>query len=116
MMRIINKTDFGLVFKCYHCRKIHIEFGNLNFNLSEEEFNFFSEYLEKLDGDYWECRNATSIFTKKIRIPLSGSQAFCILLDKEELKQLKELVLIPDSHIPVTKRLLQEMELPGFLN
>ena len=88
MVHIIKETKQGKVFKCSSCNKIHIEFGNLNFNFSEYQYKIFSEYISNLDGDFYEKHNARSFLTRKIRIPL-GSSGFCFLLSGDELKQLK---------------------------
>ena len=87
---LINETENGQVFKCSKCNAIHIEYKNLNFNFSEGQFKHFSEYLSKLDGEYWEKKNKDAQFKRKIIIPI-GHQSFKILLNNEELEELKQL-------------------------
>lgn len=98
MARIINVTDFGIVFKCSCCQKIHIEFNNINFNFTEEQYRNFSEYLNNLDGEYWEEKNRFSVFKRKIRIPLDKS-SFCLMLNKEELVGLRQLLSVPYASV-----------------
>ncbi len=94
MVQIINKTGFGLVFKCYRCNKIHIEFNNFNLNFSEAEYKRFSEYIHNLDGEYWSEMNKDCIYRRKIRIPI-GSCTTCLMLNIEELWALRRLLEAP---------------------
>lgn len=114
MVHIINKTHYGLVFRCLRCSKIHVEFKNLNFNFSEREYNHFVAYINNLDGCFWEMQNATSVFARKIRIPLSDVNSFCFLLNTEELFQLRELLSV--KPVSAVERLLQEIAFPLHLN
>ena len=98
MARIINVTDLGIVFKCSCCQKIHIEFNNLNFNFTEEQYRAFCEYLNNLDGAYWEEKNKHSVFRRKIRIPLDQSSV-CLMLNKEELTGLRRLLSGPYASV-----------------
>ena len=86
----INKTQNGQIFKCDKCNAIHIEYKNLNFNLSDEQFEHFSEYITKLDGKKWEEKNKNTLFKRKIIIPI-GHQSFRVLLNIKELEELKRL-------------------------
>lgn len=91
MARIINKTRFGLVFRCSQCKKIHIEFNNINLNFSENEYKRFSDYIHHLDGQYWAEQNNNSPFRRKIRIPISSTPV-CLMLTVEELSLLCNLL------------------------
>lgn len=91
MIQIINKTANGLVFRCSQCHKIHIEFNNLNFNFSENEYKRFTEYIHQLDGEYWAEMNAGSPYRRKIRIPIAGTP-LCVMLTIEELYALRNLL------------------------
>jgi hypothetical protein len=92
MNSILYETKNGKVFKCGHCDKIHIEYKNLNFNFTEEQFNEFSDYLFTIDGWEWEAKNMDGPFIRKIIIPI-GSYNFRILLNNQELIELKFLVM-----------------------
>lgn len=113
MIHIFNKTTHGTIFRCGKCNKIHIEFGNLNFNFTEKEFREFAAYIQKMDGKYWECQNAASVFTRKIRIPI-GEANFCFLLNSRELQQLKELLAV--QPLSATEKLLNSMDVMMHLN
>lgn len=114
MIQIISRISSGLVFKCPLCNKIHIEFKNLNFNFSEKEYKHFTAYINNLDGFFGEMQNASSVFTRKIRIPLNDTNSFCFLLNTEELGQFKELLSV--RPVSATERLLQDVILPLRLN
>lgn len=86
-MTIINKTPHGQIFRCGKCNAIHIEFKNLNFNLSQRQLDQFTRYLNNLNGPEWEQRNTLSNYKRKIIIPTQDSN-FNFLLNNEELKEL----------------------------
>ncbi len=90
-MMMINETRNGKVFQCKDCSRIHIEFLNLNFNLSPGQFRQFSKYIHNLDGEHWQNLNLRCMFQRKIVIPI-GHQSFNILLHKHELEELKQLI------------------------
>lgn len=91
MDHIINQTKHGKVFKCKSCQKIHVEFNNLNFNFTKEEFYHFSKYFSQINGEYWEKVNTDSTYRRKILVPLDHKN-FNLLLNKEELEELKILL------------------------
>ena len=93
MNKIISQTENGQVYKCPTCNLIHFEFKNLNFNFLEDEYEHFVDYFLKLEGDYWEIKNGNSYFRRKIFIP--AGDCFNILLNNEELLELKELFSKP---------------------
>lgn len=94
MAQIINKTSCGIVFRCSCCQKIHVEFNNINFNFTQEQYREFIKYLRELDGEYWEKKNRNSIFRRKIRIPLDKS-TLCLMLNSDELLALRQLLATP---------------------
>lgn len=91
MAQIINKTNCGLVFRCNQCKKIHIEFNNINLNFTEDEYERFSDYIHHLDGQYWEEMNVDSLFRRKIRIPINATP-ICLMLTVDELSALCKLL------------------------
>ena len=91
MLKIYSQTQNGRIFKCPNCSKIHFEFNNLNLNFDNmDEFKHTANYFLKLDGVYWEKQNTNSYFTRKILVPI-GHHNFHIMLNNEELMELKEL-------------------------
>ena len=87
----LARTENGHVFICPTCHMIHLEYKNLNYNFNDHgEYLHFANYILELDGDYWEDLNEDIIFKRKIIIP-GGFYCFNILLDNEELDELKAL-------------------------
>lgn len=99
--QIISQTKNGRVFKCPSCNLIHFEYKNLNFNFEIGEFKRFAKYFLRLNGLYWEARNANCQFKRKILIPI-GHENFQVLLNNEELEELKRLFAF--SHIPASQK------------
>ncbi|MEM1122541.1 MAG: DUF6686 family protein [Bacteroidota bacterium] len=51
----------------------------------------FANYFLKLDGSYWEDLNEATHFKRKIIVPSGVDEVFNILLNSEELLELKDL-------------------------
>jgi len=92
MNKIISQTENGQIFRCPTCRLIHFEYKNLNFNFTNKEYQHFANYFLNLKGEYWEIKNGNAHFRRKILIP-AGKNNFNILLNNEELIELKSLFL-----------------------
>ena len=89
-MILINKTINGQIFKCDSCEAIHIEYKNLCFNFSIQQFDDFADYISKLDGGKWENKNKNTPYKRKIIISI-GHKSVNILLNNEELQELNNL-------------------------
>ena len=89
-MKTIKETTNGRVFICGKCDAIHIEYKNLNFNLTVKQFKEYSIYLNDLDGLEWEKINKDSNFKRKIIIP-TQDKSFNMILNNVELTELKIL-------------------------
>ena len=122
-MILINKTINGQIFKCDSCEAIHIEYKNLSFNFSVQQFDNFADYLSKLDGKKWEEKNKNSSYKRKIIIPI-GHKSFNVLLNNEELQELNSLFNQIGKHIKpikITERIVHSaqivnMNFTHFLN
>lgn len=90
-MKIYTQTESGQVFKCDKCRKIHVEFRNLNFNFVPKEFAEFARFILSLDGQKWEQVNSRCEYRRKIIIPI-GTTGFNVVLNNQELLELKALL------------------------
>ncbi|MCT4613344.1 MAG: hypothetical protein N4A49_00550 [Marinifilaceae bacterium] len=90
-MKILSQTKKGKVFNCSKCDALHVEYLNLNFNLTAEEYFDFAKYIDDIDGKKWEKTNGKSCFKRKIIIPI-GNKKFNLLLNNEELIELKCLL------------------------
>lgn len=95
-MNIIKKTKNGKIFKCNHCKAIHIEFKNLNFNFGKKQFDDFTRSIEAINGEKYEKMNRNSQFERKIIIP-TQQKNLNILLTSQELTELKTLLKKQDK-------------------
>ncbi len=91
MTTLFSKTENGKVFICSKCNQIHVEYKNLNFNFSQKDYIYFTNYFLKIKADEWEYKNKDTFYKRKIIIPL-GHKNFNMMLNKEELIELKELL------------------------
>lgn len=90
-LKILNRTSNGLLIFCPRSDMYQLSFNNLTFNLSGLEMSTFSNYLIKIDSDYWENEYRNSVYEKKIPIPTLQSN-FIIMLNRKELDELRRLV------------------------
>ena len=89
---IINQTKNGLFTYCNQTKLFQFVYNNLCFELYEWELQKFIEYISGLDVDYWEKQLAHSFHNRKIPVTV-GHNHFIILLNKQELVELKRLLL-----------------------
>lgn len=90
-IKYLSQTQNGILIQCSHSENYQLSFKNLNFNLTTIELESFSDFLQKIDIDYWEKEYENSIFEKKIPIPTLQSN-FIILIDRYELIELITLL------------------------
>lgn len=113
-MELFN-TKNGRVFKCKNCKAIHIEYKNLNFNFNKKQYDHFRNYIAELNGELWEYKNQTSLYRKKIVIPI-GHKNFNVLLNKEELNELKDLLQEIKTDGEIVKMELLGIDFNCYLN
>ena len=88
---IISKTKNGLLTFCHRSKLFQLLFNNLCFEFYEWELENFKSHILKLDILYWEKLFKHSINLRKIPISL-GEKYFVILLNKQEVNELKKLL------------------------
>lgn len=91
MDRIIKQTSNGFISFCPKCNAYSVEFGNLFFRFTEDEFQHFRRYIASIDGEHYQkmnrnLKNARKIF---LRMPVKG---FYCVLHQKELEELRRLV------------------------
>ncbi len=91
MNKVLNRTTHGKVYVCSKCDKLHIEFNNFAFSFKEKEYEYFSECLNRVDGEYYESLNYNSPYSRKIIIPI-GHKNVSMLLSKVELREFVQLL------------------------
>lgn len=76
---------------CAKCRSFHLEFGNFFFQFTKQEMEGFKDYLDKVNGEYYEHLNRDTPNKRKIflRLPIQGVY-FALYLN--ELYELRTLV------------------------
>lgn len=88
---IINQTINGKVYRCTTCNKIHVDYKNLSFTFNKPEYQNFSQYMKKLDGEYWAQKNEEHSGNRKIMIPINH-QNLILNFSMAEIVELKDLL------------------------
>ena len=57
MEEILKRTTNGFISFCTKCHAYHVEFGNLFFTFTEDEFEHFCQYINSIDGEYYQELN-----------------------------------------------------------
>lgn len=96
-LKIVNRTSNGLLLFCPKNDMYQLSFNNLSFNLNSTEMDSFSNYLTRIDSDYWENEYRNSIYEKKIPIPTLQSN-FIIMLNRKELDEMRNLLAIKKEY------------------
>lgn len=89
-IKIISKTKNGIVFQCKTCLNYQIEFNNLNFNFTEKEYCYFTNYITSIDIGYYKQYFKDDLHRKKIKLPI-GHNNLTITINVKELNELKQL-------------------------
>ena len=97
-LKILNKTRNGILTYCKISNIIQLVFNNLCFEFYKEEYSAFVGYINNLDADVIEKTYNYSIHDKKIPVSI-GHVCFTILVNKEELGELKFLLSGKKKHL-----------------
>lgn len=108
MDSVLKQTSHGFISFCTQCNAYHLEFGNLFFRFTEDEFQHFCRYISSIDGEYYQHQNRDMRNTRKIllRTPMQGF--YCALYPKE-LAELRRLIDFTSTEEDDTN-LLQHLE------
>lgn len=90
-MSVINKSANGQLIYCEKCELFHFEFGNLNFDFTQEEFERFRNYVTSIDGDYYHGLNSHTENRRKILLP-TRLKGFHFCFYPEELREIRFLL------------------------
>ncbi len=91
MDKVLSQTKNGRIFICPNCEKIHVEFNNFIFTFNKDEFQYFQRCFARMDGCYYEALNASTVYSRKIIVPIGHKNA-SMLLNARELKELQVLL------------------------
>lgn len=115
-MDILSKTTNGIIFKCDSCKSIHIEYKNINFNFTKEQLNYFIDSIFDINATKVYEQNKHILYKRKIVIPI-GNQNVNVLLNKEELIELKELLWSVRNKNKLSKTIaIGSLEFQTFFN
>ncbi|PID92424.1 MAG: hypothetical protein CSA96_03200 [Bacteroidetes bacterium] len=89
---ILAKSRSGKIFRCLTCNRIHIEFNNLYFTFTNEQFNSFRDYFLELDIAELERQCLKTPCMRKIMIPFQ-SFGFHALFHASEIRELQMMLL-----------------------
>jgi len=86
----INATPNGTISFCNKCNNYNIEYKNLYFTFSKDEYDQFKSYFASIDAQYWENRNAKTTHKRKVIVPI-GSRKLVTVFNTHEIEELKRL-------------------------
>ena len=89
--KIVKRSKNGILTFCSSSKLFQLVYNNLCFELYEWELRVFKAHLDDLDVSYWEQQLQCVVHQKKIPISV-GTKHFIILLAKEELLELRQLL------------------------
>jgi len=111
--KIINRSKNGIMTYCNNSKLFQLLFNNLCFELFEWELETLKEHILSIDIAYWEDRLQCAASNR--RIPISvGVKHFIILINKRELKELKNLLDNKPKEVSLLH--LKDIEYNGLLN
>ncbi len=89
-MKIINSTPNGQIFTNISKKIVHLEFGNMLVNFSNDEFESFKMYVNSIDYKFYLAKNQQSQNRRKLLLHIGSNNGFLALNESEfvELKQL----------------------------
>ena len=95
---ILNTNRNGFFTYCNVCREYHIQFNNVFLTLTEERLEKFVSYLNEIDENSPLIEEHEFVSDKNIILPILHPY-MVILLNIEELRMLKKLILIEESRV-----------------
>lgn len=87
--RILAQSKAGFINQCQECESIHLAFGTSLLRLSEDEFE---EISSQIYYDVQHVNDRINPNSKSIQISHPSGSGFSLVLSKNELAQLNELV------------------------
>lgn len=97
-IKILNQSKNGILTFCNQSKLFQLVYNNLCFEFYEWELEAFSDHLKSLDLDYWEKVMPFAPTSRKIPISV-GNKCFVILVDKNEILELKGLLKITSNSL-----------------
>ena len=95
-VKILKQTKTGTINFCAECSMYKLNFGHFTLEFTENELNHFGIFLIEIDIDYWESQYCHCAMKRKIPIA-TLQQNLYLMLNKEELEELKSLVFFKEG-------------------
>jgi hypothetical protein len=112
-MCLIQSSKNGTLTYCNHSKLFQLVFNNLCFEFYEWELETFKKHITQLNINYWEKQLVC--YQNQRRIPISiGHKCFIILLNKEEVVEIKQLLQTGSKSINFLK--FKDIAYPIFSN
>ena len=93
---ILNTNKNGFFCYCEDCHEYHIQFNNIFLTLTDEKFEKFVGYLKEINENEPLIEEHEFITDKNIILPILHPY-MVVLLNIEELRMLKKLILIEEN-------------------
>ena len=95
---ILNTNSKGFFTYCEDCREYHIQFNNIFLTLTDEKFEKFIGYVKEIDENAPLIEEHELVSDKNIILPILHPY-MVVLLNIEELRMLKKLILIEENRV-----------------
>ena len=95
---ILNTNSNGFFTYCEDCREYHIQFNNIFLTLTDEKFEKFIGYVKEIDENAPLIEEHELVSDKNIILPILHPY-MVVLLNIEELRMLKKLILIEENRV-----------------
>lgn len=108
----LAQNSNGNILYCQSCKKYTIEYKNLCFTFSEKDYQQFRDYFIRLDAEYWEYKNADTIYRRKVIVPV-GHKKLNAVFNRREIEELQQL-LQTKEHKVYTENISKALKLSAF--
>ena len=93
---ILNTNKNGFFCYCEDCHEYHIQFNNIFMTLTDEKFEKFVGYLKEINENEPLIEEHEFVSDKNIILPILHPY-MVVLINIEELRMLKKLILIEEN-------------------
>lgn len=94
-IKVISEVKKGQLFVNETCNLYYLNYNNLLFELTPQEFDALRNYVCNIEMDYWEHKYSGSNLSRKIPIP-STQQNLYLMFNRKEIEDLKSLLMDPN--------------------
>jgi len=100
-MKLLSSTPNGQIFACPRHNKVHLEFGTMFMQLTNEELGQFSEYVNSIDYKFWLAQNQNAQNRRKLLLYLKPTGTY-LALHLHEFLELKDLLSLRRKPIQIS--------------